>query len=212
MGLVDDQDVEALVVAVAGDEGGVLGEDLVEGLLLVLLDGGVDGGLPLGALDHLEEVAVEVSDDELAFVGLVGDAVFEACGQELVEAEEQDAVAGARHALGGFDGEEGLACACPAVDEDARGVVEDVEDDALLLGELVELLADVVEEGVGGGDEVEVASEVVGDGVDGLGLERGAFVAGLGGAGVLGEAVDVAREGVGGVAGVVDEVAVPSGP
>ena len=38
--------------------------------------------------------------------------------------------------------------------------------------------------GVGGGDEVEVAAEVVGDGVDGLGLERGAFVAGLGGAGV----------------------------
>ena len=53
------------------------------------------------------------------------------------------------------------------------------------MGELVELLADVVEEGVGGGDEVEVASEVVGDGVDCLGLERGAFVAGLGGAGVL---------------------------
>ncbi|MDB4278569.1 hypothetical protein N9917_03070 [Deltaproteobacteria bacterium] len=50
-----------------------------------------------------------------------------------------DAVAGARHALGGFDGEEGLARPCPAVDEDARGVVEDVEDDALLLGELVEL-------------------------------------------------------------------------
>lgn len=156
-------------------------------------------------------LAVEVSDDELAVVGLVGDAVFEACGQELVEAEEQDAVAGARHALGGFDGEEGLARPCPAVDEDARGVVEDVEDDALLLGELVELLADVVEEGVGGGDEVEVASEVVGDGVDGLGLERGAFVAGLGGAGVLGEAVDVAREGVGRVAGVVDEVAVGFG-
>ena len=88
-------------------------------------------------------------------------------------------MAGARHALGGFDGEEGLARACAAVDEDARGVVEDVEDDALLLGELVELLADVVEEGVGGGDEVEVASEVVGDGVDGVGLERGAFFAGL---------------------------------
>jgi len=50
LGLVDDQDVEALLVAVAGDEGGVLGEDLVEGLLLVLLDGGVDDGLPLGAL------------------------------------------------------------------------------------------------------------------------------------------------------------------
>ena len=64
-------------------------------------------------------------------------------------------MAGARHALGGFDGEEGLARPCPAVDEDARGVVEDIEDDALLLGELVELLADVVEEGVGGGDEVE---------------------------------------------------------
>jgi hypothetical protein len=47
--------------------------------------------------------------------------------------------------------------------------VEDVEDDALLLGELVELLADVVEDGVGGGDEVEVAAEVVGDGVDGVG-------------------------------------------
>jgi len=49
--------------------------------------------------------------------------------------------------------------------------VEDVEDDALLLGELVELLADVVEDGVGGGDEVEVAAEVVGDGVDGVGVE-----------------------------------------
>ena len=38
--------------------------------------------------------------------------------------------------------------------------MEDVEDDALLLAELVELLADVVDDGVGGGDEVEV--ELVG--------------------------------------------------
>ena len=82
-------------------------------------------------------------------------------------AEEQDAVPGARHSLGGFDGEEGLARPCPAVDEDARGVVE---DDALLLGELVELRADVVDDGVGGGDEVEV--ELVGAAVVGFAFDH----------------------------------------
>ena len=58
---VDDEGVEAGVGAVAGDEGGVLGEDLVEGGLLVALDGGGDDGLPVGALDEVEEVAVEVA-------------------------------------------------------------------------------------------------------------------------------------------------------
>ena len=114
-------------------------------------------------------VAAEVGDEALE--------LFEPAGAALVGVEVHgaavdarfDAVAGARHVLGGFDGEEGLARPCPAVDEDSRGVVEDGEDDALLLGELVELLADVVEDGVGGGDEVEVAAEVVGDGVDGVG-------------------------------------------
>jgi hypothetical protein len=88
--------------------------------LLVALDGGGDDGLPVGALDELEEVTVEVADDELAFVGLGGDAVFEAGGEELVEAEEQDALALVGHALGGFDGEEGSARA--GVDEVAEGV------------------------------------------------------------------------------------------
>ena len=56
-----------------GDEGG----------LLVALDCGGDVGLPVGALDEVEEVAVEVADEELAFVGLGGEAVFEAGGEEL---------------------------------------------------------------------------------------------------------------------------------
>ncbi|MBW2381223.1 MAG: hypothetical protein JRG70_17035, partial [Deltaproteobacteria bacterium] len=73
------------------DEGGVLGEDLVEGGLLVALDGGGDDGLPVGALDEVEEAAVEVADDEFAFVGLGGDAVFEAGCEELVEAQEKAA-------------------------------------------------------------------------------------------------------------------------
>jgi hypothetical protein len=85
LGFVDDEGVKASVGAVAGDEGGVLGEDLVEGGLRVALDGGGDHRLPVGALDEVEEVAVEVADDELAVVGLGGDAV-----------------AGARHCLGGF--------------------------------------------------------------------------------------------------------------
>ncbi len=49
-----------------------------------------------------------------------------------------------------------------AVDEDAFGILEDVEDDALFLGEVVELLADVVDDELGGRDEVEVAAEEAG--------------------------------------------------
>ena len=45
------------------------------------------------------------------------------------------------------DGEQGLSGA--AVDEDALGVVKDVEDDALLLGELVALLVAGAEWAVG---------------------------------------------------------------
>ena len=178
-----------MVVAVVGDEGGVLGEDLVEGLLFVLLDGGVDGGLPLGALDHLEEVAAQVADDELALVLLGGDASVDARGEELVEADEEDALAVSGHALGGFDGEERFARAGAAVDDDALRVVEDVEGDALLFGEVVELLAHVVDDARGRWDEVEVAAEGVGELLDGVGLERGALFAGLGGAGELGEAL-----------------------
>ena len=43
---------------------------MVEGGLLIALDGGGDDGLPVGAFDELEEVAV--ADDQLAFVGLGG--------------------------------------------------------------------------------------------------------------------------------------------
>jgi hypothetical protein len=42
-----------------GDEGGVLGEDLVEGGLLVALDGVGDDGLPVGALDEVHWAAEE---------------------------------------------------------------------------------------------------------------------------------------------------------
>ena len=154
---------------------------------------------------------MEVADEELALVVLGLDASVDARGEELVEAEEEDALAVVGHALGGFDGEERLARAGAAVDDDALGVVEDVEGDALLFGEVVELLADVVDDELGGRDEVEVAAEEVGELFDGVGLERGAFLAGLGGAGEVGEAVDVGGEGFFGVAAVVDEAASDSG-
>ena len=78
--------------------------------------------------------------------------------------EEQDGDAAGGDVVAAEVGDEALELFEPAgaalVGVEVYGAA--VEDDALLLGELVELLADVVEDGVGGGDEVEVAAEVVG--------------------------------------------------
>jgi hypothetical protein len=80
----------------------------------------------------------------------------DAAGWDVVAAEVGDEALELLEPAGAaVVGVEVYGAAVDAGFEDARGVVEDVEDDALLLGELVELLADVVEEGVGGGDEVE---------------------------------------------------------
>ena len=123
-----------------------------------------------------------VSDDQLTGVVFRAGAGRDARGEELVVRKEQDALSLARKAPGGLDGQQGFPASGPAIDDEASGVMEGIEDAALLLGELGELGAGVGEDGVHGGDQVEVAAEEVGE------LFDTGFVEGVAGRGSLSRA------------------------